>query len=58
MGSNPTTPAYMNNDLWKELFRSHLDEAEAIYRLAQDFDMLNEQEFLNWQDELNEISCR
>lgn len=43
---------------WNKLFKAHLDEAEAIYRLAQEYNMLNEQEFLDWQDSLNEISCR
>lgn len=48
----------MNNDLWKELFKAHLDEAKAIYRLVKDYNMENSQEFLDWQDELNEISCK
>ena len=48
----------MTQDLWNELFKAHIDEAEAIYRLAQDYNMLNEQEFLDWQDKLNEISVR
>ena len=48
----------MNNDLWKELLQANIDEADAIYRLAQDYNMLNEQEFLDWQDKLNEISMR
>ena len=48
----------MTNDLWKELFKAHVDAAKAIYRLAQDYNMLNEQEFLDWQDALNEISVR
>lgn len=43
---------------WKELFKAHVDEAKAIYRLAQEYNMLNEQEFLDWQDALNEISVR
>jgi len=47
---------FMNNDLWKELFKAHVDAAKAIYRLAKDYNILNEQEFLDWQDELNAIS--
>ena len=43
---------------WKELFKAHVDETKAIYKLAQDYNMLNEQEFLDWQDALNEISVR
>jgi len=48
----------MKKELWKQLFNAHVDEAKAIYRLAQDYDMLNEQDFLDWQDALNEISVR
>ena len=43
---------------WSKLFKANLDEVEAIYRLAQEHNMLNKQEFLDWQDKLNEISCR
>lgn len=48
----------MTQNLWKELFKAHIDEAEAIYRLAKEYNMLNEQEFLDWQDTLNKISVR
>lgn len=48
----------MYKDLWKELFKAHIDEAEAIMRLVREYDMENEQEFLDWQDKLNEISVR
>jgi hypothetical protein len=48
----------MIQDLWKELFKAHIDEAEAIMRLVREYDMENEQEFLDWQDKLNEISVR
>lgn len=48
----------MIQDLWKELFKAHIDEAEAIMRLVREYDMENEQEFLDWQDQLNEISVR
>ena len=45
-------------DLWKELFKAHIDEAEAIMRLVREYDMEDSQEFLDWQDKLNEISVR
>lgn len=48
----------MYNDLWKELFEAHIDEAEAIMRLVREHDMEDSQEFLDWQDALNEISVR
>ena len=45
-------------NVWSELFKAHLDEAEAIVNLAREHNMLNSQEFLDWQDKLNEISVR
>ena len=48
----------MYQDLWKELFKAHIDEAEAIDRLVREHDMENSQEYLDWQDKLNEISGR
>lgn len=45
-------------DLWKELFKAHIDEAEAIMHLVREYDMEDSQEFLDWQDKLNEISVR
>jgi len=45
-------------ELWKQLFQAHIDEAEAIYRLVQEHDLFDSQEFIDWQDKLNEISVR
>lgn len=39
-----------------ELMASHIKEARAILELVGDYKMQNSQEFLDWQDELNEIS--
>ena len=58
MGSIPTTPTIMDEKLWKELFKAHIDAAKAIDRLVREYDMEDSQEYLNWQDELNEISVR
>lgn len=49
---------FMYQELWHELFKANIDEAEAIFKLAQEHDMENSQEFLDWQDKLNEISTR
>lgn len=48
----------MYQELWNELFKAHIDEAEAIMRLAREHNMEDSQEFLDWQDKLNEISTR
>lgn len=49
----------MNNELWKELLKANIEEAEIIFRIAENNpDLLNSQEFLDWQDQLNDISCR
>lgn len=45
-------------NLWVQLLQANIDEAEAIYRLAQDYGILDQQEFLDWQDKLNDISVR
>ena len=45
-------------NLWIQLLQANIDEAEAIYRLAQDYGILDQQEFLDWQDKLNDISVR
>lgn len=45
-------------NLWKQLFKAHIDEAEAICKLVRDYDMENSQEYLDWLDKLNEISLR
>lgn len=49
---------FMYQELWHELFKVNIDEAEAIFRLAQEYNMEDSQEFLDWQDKLNEISVR
>lgn len=48
----------MEEKLWKELFKAHIDAAKAIDKLVREYDMENSQEYLNWQDELNEISVK
>lgn len=49
----------MNNELWKELLKANIEEAEIIFRIAKNNpDLFNSQEFLDWQDQLNDISCR
>lgn len=48
----------MKKELWKELFKAHIDEAEAIDRLVREHNMQDFQEYLDWQDKLNEISVR
>ena len=58
LGSNPSAPTIMNEELWKELFKAHIDAAKAIDRLAREYNMENSQDYLNWQDALNEISVK
>jgi len=48
----------MEKEYWEELFKAHIDAAKAIDRLVREYDMENSQEYLNWQDALNEISVR
>ena len=39
-----------------ELYEAHIQMANAIRDIALEYDLINEQEFLNWQDELNNLS--
>lgn len=38
------------------MYEAHIQMAKAIKNIAIEYDLTNEQEFINWQDELNEIS--
>lgn len=58
VGSNPTTPTTMKTNLLKNLMQAHIDEAKAIVELAKDYNAQNSQEYLDWQDALNEISVK
>lgn len=46
------------NDLINKTMQKNIDLCENIYRLAEENDYLNNQELLNWQDKINEISVR
>ena len=43
-------------DYINEMYEAHIQMAKAIKDIAIEYDLTNEQEFLDWQDELNEIS--
>lgn len=43
-------------DYLNEMYEAHIQMAKSIKNIALEYDLTNEQEFLNWQDELNEIS--
>lgn len=43
-------------DYLNEMYEAHIQMAKAIENIALKYDLINEQEFLNWQDELNNIS--
>ena len=45
-------------DVVIQLMDENIKHANSIYQLCKRNHMLNSQEFLNWQDELNEISVR
>ena len=60
VGSNPTgaTKIIKKMDkIIKELYESSISEIKAILSLSETYNMLNTQEFINWCDELNKISC-
>ena len=45
-------------DLINKTMLLNIDLCENIYKLAEENDYLNNQELLNWQDKINEISVR
>lgn len=44
------------NKLLEQLYESNIQEIEAIRKLSIEYNMINEQPFLNWLDKLNEYS--
>lgn len=46
----------MNKKLLKELYEATIQQIQAIKNLTIEYDMLNEQEWINFQDKLNELS--
>lgn len=43
-------------NLFKQLYEANIQEIKAIRDLAIEYDMLNEQETLDWLDEMNKLS--
>lgn len=43
-------------ELFHQLYEANIDEVKAIINLAIEYDMLNDQETLDWLDKLNELS--
>jgi hypothetical protein len=54
-GKNPheVTKAALN-----VLMKMHADDARSLYRLCVNHNLQDTQEFINWQDELNDISVK
>lgn len=42
----------------KKEYKTTLDLVQRVYNHSKRFDLLNTQEFLDWQDELNKISVK
>jgi hypothetical protein len=40
------------------LIKSNLEETKLTYKLCKEYNLLNEQEILDWLDELNKISVQ
>lgn len=43
-------------DLFHQLYEANIKEIEAIENLSIEYDMLDEQDYLNWKDTLNKYS--
>lgn len=48
----------ISKDDLKNLYDRIIDLAEIVYAYSVKLDALNSQEYLDWQDSLNEISVR
>lgn len=42
--------------LFKELYEVTIQQIKLVRKLSIEYDMLNEQEWINFQDELNKLS--
>lgn len=42
--------------LLQQLYESSISEIQAIRRLSIEYNMINEQSFIDWLDKLNELS--
>lgn len=45
-------------ELFRQLYEANIQETKSIWNLAKEYDMENEQETLDWLDELNLISVQ
>ena len=46
----------MSIELFKQLYEATLEMVETTFTISQEFDMVNSQEFLEYQDKLNAFS--
>ena len=45
-----------DKDLLRQLYKKNIKEIKQIEDLSIKYNMLDEQEYLNWKDELNKLS--
>ena len=46
----------MTLQLFKELYDVTIEQIEIVRRISLEYDMINSQEWINFQDELNRLS--
>ena len=46
----------MKNQLFKELYKATIQQIEIVKKISIEYDMLNEDEYLEFQTRLNELS--
>lgn len=46
------------NNLLKELYKANIQETTAIRELAINYNQTNSQDFIEWQDKLNDLSLQ
>ena len=60
LGSNPSGATnfkrIMIKEVLKEMYDAHIQLTEQIVQLVNEHELQNEQDYLDWQDRINELS--
>lgn len=46
----------MRTEVFRDLYKANIDEIKAIEQLSIDHNMLDNEYYLNWKNELNKLS--
>ncbi len=46
----------MNKELFRQLYEANIDEIKAIEQLSINYNMLDNEDYLTWHEQLNQLS--